>query len=794
MVGRSDVIQRAFNRANAQSNGANRTVVTGSDLATSLGLQSPEGPKTGQSPVLVANAKGVVKVDPKQMPNLTSGVYVMSRKDGIIKLDSSPGGKIGVKGSPGGAGGVLMVQNRAETVGTVVRKQVLAASQGNSITPVKVVSKPDGSQVVTQMKVISKTVQSKPVRGGILAQKAEPIKIQPKPDPSQMQQIHVVTAVPAPLGLQPRMATTTTIRPNTPATRNPDGRPLLPRPPLRGAAPTSVLGMGATRAPVRAATPRGGLQASGTPRQVLQKRVVASPQSSTSPQNPTINQLRPKTTILSSQTAQPGQKLGVSPVQSKQSPKTTLGKPQSLLSPQQKLLMAKRKAQEAVGLAKAGNRGLLAGARAAQGRGRAGVKAQTASSPANAAANKPKESKLAEGDGLHMEFHEVGSEESSSDGEAEIPPAEGENVAATQPDSPPRPFTLCPLTGRIIGPDGEPMETHAEPEADAAVATTVASAIVQTVLPTVTTSTTLGVQSTEPGSAATELVLPSLDSLTDAAGIMRVEMSPGGTTGTIVQSSETAQISIAAPDLPCLDDTIATSSVAVTCSSGSNVALADTSVSSRSESTAITSSAACTTATSSIVVASVADTVKANEQQQVTPMEIDEKEDNDERRVGNEETSNLVTITGEDGVVYQVAGHAEDGQTLLVTRSGDGDQSCVYVTTEQQGDDGSVLTLDHAVAEAVAQLIPDQVNLAPQFYVKEGENEQADSQMVMSIMDSGATVAGSNEDPDGQAQVVAQVVQADDPTPGKYIGLNMFVYTSIYCIYVRYINCISVYR
>ena len=31
----------------------------------------------------------------------------------------------------------------------------------------------------------------------------------------------------------------------------------------------------------------------------------------------------------------------------------------------------------------------------------------------------------------------------------------------------------------------------------------------------------------------TELVLPNLDGLTDGSGIMRVEMSPGGTTGII---------------------------------------------------------------------------------------------------------------------------------------------------------------------------------------------------------------------------------------------------------------------
>uniref|UniRef100_A0A1B6CNB6 Chromo domain-containing protein n=1 Tax=Clastoptera arizonana TaxID=38151 RepID=A0A1B6CNB6_9HEMI len=39
--------------------------------------------------VLVANAKGVVKVDPSHVPNLTSGVYIMSNTKGILKVDNT---------------------------------------------------------------------------------------------------------------------------------------------------------------------------------------------------------------------------------------------------------------------------------------------------------------------------------------------------------------------------------------------------------------------------------------------------------------------------------------------------------------------------------------------------------------------------------------------------------------------------------------------------------------------------------------------------------------------------------
>ncbi|XP_076546341.1 chromodomain-containing protein chromator isoform X2 [Osmia lignaria lignaria] len=714
LLGRSDVIQRAFNRANAQSNGSNRASGSSSDLATSLGLQSPEGAKSNQPPVLVANAKGVVKVDPKQMPNLTSGVYVMSRKDGIIKLDSSPSGKLSVKGSPT-TQGVLMVQNRDNT--NVVRKQVISASQSNSVTPVKVVSKMDGSQVVTQMKVVSKPVTTK--TGG--TQKTEPIKIQPKPDPTQLPQIHVVTAVPAPITLQPRLSTG--IRPG-PVTgqRGADGRPLLPRPPLRATTPTSVLGIGSTiRTPVRAPAPRQ--VQSQQARQVLQKRTTAVTTQSNSVSPGNVTQIRPKFTVLSPQPKQVI-KSGTSPVQQvKQPPKTPVGKPQSLLSPQQKLLMAKRKAQEAAGIIKPGGRGLLAGARATAGRGR-GKLAETPTA-ATVPGSKQKESKLAEGDGLHMEFHEVGSEESSSEGEPELPPPEADTIATTEPDSPPRPFTLCPLTGRIIGPDGEPVEQPAEPEPEPEPTTP---------LSTVKTTTTTSEK---------------------AGGIMRVEMSPGGTTGTIVQTSEPAQInltnvSVPAPDLPCLDDTAPAVATPVT-----TTATPLTEATSSSESSiAAGLTTATVTSTSTIAIAST-DVTKSEEKL------------SEERKVA-EDASNLVTITGEDGVVYQVAGQAEDGQTLLVTRDADGEQQCVYVTTEQQGDEGSVLTLDHAVAEAVAQLIPDQVNLASQFYVKEGGTEPTENPMVMSIMDNtnATDVTEGQEEGDGHGQVVAQVVQAEEPTPG----------------------------
>ena len=508
-----------------------------------------------------------------------------------------------------------------------------------------------------------------------------------------------------------------------------DGRPLLPRPTLRQTTPTSIVSVGGIRSPIRAPASR-----QATPRQALQKRSPVMLQSSTSTPSP-VTQMKPKFAVVPGGTNKQ-QPHRVSSIQAKPPQKLPQNKPQSLISPQQKLLMAKRKAQEQAGVKPTPGRAILTGARATPVRG----KPKPAEPVTPNQANKPKESKLAEGDGLHMEFHEVNSEESSSEEEPEAPPpavatAGGATTptasapAPVEPESPPNEFSLCPLTGRIIGPDGEPVE-QPEPEVPEPTPPTPVQIIAASeITPTPTTSVTTA-----------ELVLPSLEGLTDASGMMRVEMSPGGTTGTIVQTTESEQIglpNVIAPDLPCLDDSIPVTTSAPT---------TQTETTSSTE-TAVATSTTTTTAT---VPTEVKVTEKVEEEKKV------------------EEAANLVTITGDDGVVYQVAGQAEDGQTLLVTRGADGEQQCVYVTTDQQGEDGSVLTLDHAVAEAVAHLLPDQANLSSQFYVKEGEGgEAADNQMVMSIMeDPNATaVAGAQDDTEGQ--VVAQVVQADDPTPGK---------------------------
>uniref|UniRef100_A0A069DZN3 Putative chromatin organization modifier protein n=1 Tax=Panstrongylus megistus TaxID=65343 RepID=A0A069DZN3_9HEMI len=154
--GTSGIIKRpgrgrtaSSNRSRVANGGA------GDNLAVALGLESDgdEAETSKKSPldllrrplvksttstlspanqqVLVANAKGVVKVDPAQVPNLSSGVYIMSNKSGIIKLDSvSPSKALSLKqGVPvrevtpsslppttnkqAGSGSVVMVRQQA---------------------------------------------------------------------------------------------------------------------------------------------------------------------------------------------------------------------------------------------------------------------------------------------------------------------------------------------------------------------------------------------------------------------------------------------------------------------------------------------------------------------------------------------------------------------------------------------------------------------------------------------------------------------------------------------------------
>ncbi|XP_052747673.1 uncharacterized protein LOC113520746 isoform X2 [Galleria mellonella] len=93
------------------------------ELVKSLGLSGKGMP----------NIKGVIKVDPKHMPNLTTGVYIMSKSSGIMKIDS-----------PGKLGPGLNIDQ------DVIRKQILAAKQKKTEDIKK--SSPIRTPVPTQIK------------------------------------------------------------------------------------------------------------------------------------------------------------------------------------------------------------------------------------------------------------------------------------------------------------------------------------------------------------------------------------------------------------------------------------------------------------------------------------------------------------------------------------------------------------------------------------------------------------------------------------------------------------------
>ena len=74
-----------------------------------------------------------------------------------------------------------------------------------------------------------------------------------------------------------------------------------------------------------------------------------------------------------------------------------------------------------------------------------------------------------------------------------------------------------------------------------------------------------------------------------------------------------------------------------------------------------------------------------------------------------QEDGQPLLISGEDGTIYQVAGKNEQGQTILIAQGGDGEQQCVYVAADE-GEEGSMATLDNTVAEAMQNIGNEEVN------------------------------------------------------------------------------------
>lgn len=124
------------------------------------------------------------------------------------------------------------------------------------------------------------------------------------------------------------------------------------------------------------------------------------------------------------------------------------------------------------------------------------------------------------------------------------------------------------------------------------------------------------------------------------------------------------------------------------------------------------------------------------------------------------EDGSPIYMAGEDGTIYQVAGKNANGETILISQGSDGEQQCVLLSADQdllglsglQTEEGSALTVDAAVAEAVA--IGDQLK-------EDTDSQEASSDATQPLS---VTVSGDGDSQDGQ--ITAEIVQADMPSPG----------------------------
>ncbi|XP_060872505.1 uncharacterized protein LOC132946497 isoform X2 [Metopolophium dirhodum] len=151
-----------------------------------------------------------------------------------------------------------------------------------------------------------------------------------------------------------------------------------------------------------------------------------------------------------------------------------------------------------------------------------------------------------------------------------------------------------------------------------------------------------------------------------------------------------------------------------------------------------------------------------------------------------DDTDSMITLTGDDGMLYQVSAAqlaASGGTVLLAGNEGDG-QQCVYLADDNasimqtnQNQEGMIALDDFG--NTVGQLMPHQLDLgnlvtddAGNMYMK--DNETGQYVPVSATEQGGQVVIQTNEnftqepqvmqeDPD---QLVAQIVDAGEPTPG----------------------------
>lgn len=143
------------------------------------------------------------------------------------------------------------------------------------------------------------------------------------------------------------------------------------------------------------------------------------------------------------------------------------------------------------------------------------------------------------------------------------------------------------------------------------------------------------------------------------------------------------------------------------------------------------------------------------------------------------EDGSPIYITGDDGTMYQVAGKNANGETILISTNAEGEQTCVLLPADQDllaglpgiqttdaseaNMEGEPLTVDAAVAEAVSAAGEQQEG--EQYFAKEGdETSQSGGEEATQPL----SIAVGGESGDSQdGQITAEIVQADEPSPGK---------------------------
>lgn len=159
--------------------------------------------------------------------------------------------------------------------------------------------------------------------------------------------------------------------------------------------------------------------------------------------------------------------------------------------------------------------------------------------------------------------------------------------------------------------------------------------------------------------------------------------------------------------------------------------------------------------------------------------------------LSNEDGSPIL-ITGDDGTMYKVVGKNANGETILISENDEGEQTCVLLPADQdllaglpgiQTTDASIegapLSVDAAVAEAVGAA-DDQQQEGEQFFLKEGdETSQSGGEEVTQPL----SIAVGGESGDSQdGQITAEIVQADEPSPGEFFQMMITDHFVIKCM------------